>query len=316
MGRAPPSIVRWYLFATWFIRAQTQNVDELFAKAEAEKEARLEAKFQQQLSSFAEGSVHGARDRFDELARASVPQTKQISVRNARNFTRELLELLGTEDARGKISAARVEAARMFAEQVDPEENERISEKDAFFTLVGSAIDKIAKGVVLKYEFHGGLEQAFASVSDAMKRKGDPELTAAMELLAEMLAPAGSGQALSLRNIASQFLGMETAQQEDALQKVEKIERSASDDDTKDHAKAYLVAMRGIMSQGRSFVKHSITQAVAAAKRKEQTAQQKLPSGDRKQFDIHVGALMEFLQPTERLQLELQLLSQKENTEL
>jgi len=231
---------------------------------------------------------------------APLPQSKQISVKRARAFVRELLELLGTEDATSRITAARVEAAGLFAEQVDPDENERISEKDAYFTLVGSAIDKVARGVVLKYEFDGGLEQAFASVSDATKRKGDPELTAAMEIIAEMLAPAGSDQALALRNVAAQFLGMEAAAQEEALRKVEEMEQIASGD-LKDHADAYLVAMRGIMNQGSSFVKQSISQAVAVARQKEGTEQQKLPSRDRIQFDIHVGALMEFLLPAERL---------------
>lgn len=294
----------------WLNRVQTETVDELFVKAEAEREARLEAKFQKQLSSFVGGSVQGARDGFDEQGRASdapLPQSKQVPVKRARSFMRELLELVGTEDAAAKIAAAQVEAAGLFAEKVDPDDNEHISEKDAYFTLVGSAIDKIARGVVLKYEFDGGLDQAFASVSDAMKRKGDPELSAAMELIAEILAPPGSDQALTLRNVAAQFLGMEAAAQEEALRKVEEISKLANTD-MKDQADAYLVAMRGIMKQGRSFVKHSITQAVAEARQKERTERQKLPSRDRMQFDIHYGALMKFLRPAEQLELELQLL--------
>lgn len=260
---------------------------DLVEKMEAEREARFEARLQRQLSTESSYLPPGAA--------AVRKEPKQIAVKRARAFMREIRASISEEAAFRAVAQARAEARERASGYVEVL-------PDQMLQAVGAVVDRLTKGIVLKYDFEGGFEQAIASVGEAAKRKGDTELQSALEAVAALFDPDDAKlYDVELKRHASSFVSMDTPGREAALQRVIQLRQSASDERGL-VIDEYLSIMKGVLDEGDDYVMRSARRAVEEARKTERDGQ-KLSEDERLIFDRSVGAMLEFLSASQQAQL-------------
>lgn len=326
-------------FVLWAVARSEPSVEEMLAKMESDKEARVEAQMRalerlKDLNELDTAMDDGASHMSGDMARMGLPpaarlpkrQSKQIAVKRARAFMREVMAALTTDDAKIQIEEARAKGAAMatppppkelLEEDSEAEGNARDSAADDMLMTVGPVVDKLVKGTILKYEFEGGFQQAMSSVSDAMNRKGDKELKASLEAIAKILAPAKAARVPQLGPRAAKFIDMSNAEREDAIKYAENLREDLADEKIRMNVDEYWAAMRGIVANGSSHVKDAIAALVLDAKTTEEREHRKLTSDEQYLFNMRVDTLMEFISPANREAFEAQFLTDEDaKTEL
>eukprot|EP00928_Gymnodinium_smaydae_P036909 TRINITY_DN25716_c0_g1_i1.p1 TRINITY_DN25716_c0_g1~~TRINITY_DN25716_c0_g1_i1.p1 ORF type:complete len:349 (-),score=82.88 TRINITY_DN25716_c0_g1_i1:132-1178(-) len=284
---------------------------EMMERLEAERDERLEAKFQKQ-TEWMEGALNSESGELsgmpDGVKRFQQKRTKQIGVKTARAFMKEILFSVTTEEAAKKISAARaqVEPREKRARSRDEdgeEEAEADLGADDMLRAVGPVVDQLIRGVVLKYDFEGGFREAMDAVNEAMRRKGDPELKAALQQFADLFAPVRAGRVLELGKIAGKFLEMDSNERDAAIKRAEQMFTETVDVQRKANIAVYLEAMRGVAKHGSAHVKETVAKLVADAKRKETKDREALSPAEKDEFNMRVETYLEFLGNEETEQL-------------
>lgn len=288
---------------------EMDSAEELAAKAEADREARLEAAIQRQTQLFTTGhTAETSREGYGALSPKKIEE-KQISVKRGRAFMREIHAALGTEEAKAQIAAARAKVSSDASALLEPGDDdhaphdEKADRKSALFGAVGAVVDKLTRAVVFKYEFEGGFSQAMASVANAAKRKGDKELTAAMQDIAEIFSEEPH-RFPDLEAAARKFRFMSASERDDVIKRAEDMHEKASSSKDKGSIHEYLMAMRGTVSEGNSYAKEAVVRAVTAARETEKKEKRKLTQEERDMFNARVETLWEFLDPVDERELE------------
>lgn len=113
------------------------------------------------------------------------PPKKQIGVKTARKFMKEINHVLSQESVKKAIDDAKAsaKASSKASAQASREGAE------AMMKAVGPIVEKAVASMVEKYKFDGGFGQAMESVQDALKRKDDPKIKAALEKFSTIMGP-------------------------------------------------------------------------------------------------------------------------------
>jgi len=120
------------------------------------------------------------------------PPRKEIAVKTARKFMKEVISTLSAEKVQKEI-----EAATAAAKDKGPQ---------AAMQAMGPIVEKAVSGLVEKYKFEAGFGQAMNSVHEAQKRKNDLALQKALNKFNQLVGmdkipfPAEEGLAPRDRN--------------------------------------------------------------------------------------------------------------------
>lgn len=275
-----------------------QSIEDMMTKMQAESEARAVDKMAAQLHMMM-GEAPGGDQAppSPDLAqlREDPRRPKQIGVKTAKAFMREALAVLSTGEALAALEAARAD--------IHP------SHEDYWHTLtisLGPALERLTREVVQKYAFAGDFEQAISSVGDAQKRKGDKELTEAIEQLNDIFTGesslAKSAALKELEALAATFLNQDKLEQEQSLALSESILEGAAGSQVAPHAKEYLEAMQAVYRHGPAHVQNTIAEMIADAKEDVKRGK-RATLEERERFDLRMGVLLKFLPPEERQKL-------------
>jgi len=281
-----------------------QSMEEMIQHTEEAYDARFEAKMHEQMRMMSGSSATGLPEATDDTggmgSMTKMPQKppgpKQIAVKKARAFMKEILDLLSTQEAKEALDIAREGMSTSTT-------NDGGQPWQSLVLAIGPVIDKRTKQVVKHYGFASDFEQAMAAVGEARQRKGDKELTAAMEHLNEIftgeISQAKLGLIPELSKLAEGFLDMAESGRQDAIATAMALQEEAKDDQRSASIGRYIEAMKGLLDKGNSYVKDRIAELVASAK----IAAKKEPkptAEDIGSFNMHVNILSEFLHPEEK----------------
>merc|ERR1740130_298493 len=284
LGRAQPSADQ---------EEMMQKMEEARNKREEATMYELLGKMQQDGNGggdFGTGGMKGppVPNSLTDVAKAGSSAPKQIGVKTARAFMKEIISALTTTDSREALNKARSKIS--------------MGEAFDFQTLVralGSVIEKRTGPLVRKFGFASDFEQAVASVGDAQERKRDKELTAAMTHLNEIFMgtpPVGTLPELS--PLATKFLDMSAPERKKALQQAQQMHDKATEHEQRANIGEYLQAMQGVISTGERHIQDSIDNVVANAKL---MAKARAATDDEKGlFDARINLLSEFLRPQDK----------------
>lgn len=297
------SIVIGALWMQRLGRAQpAPDQEEMMQKMEEARNKREEATMYDLLAKM-QGNIEGADgpdgvkgppvpNSLTDVAKAGSSAPKQIGVKTARAFMKEIISALTTTDSREALNKAR--STISMGEAFD------------FQTLVralGPVIERRTGPLVRKFGFASDFEQAVASVGDAQERKRDKELTAAMKHLNEIFMgtpPVGTLPELS--PLATKFLDMSAAERKQTLQQAQQMQNKATDPEQRANIGEYLQAMEGVMSNGEAHIQDSIDRVVDNAKL---MAKARAATDDEKAlFDARINLLSEFLRPQDKAEHE------------
>jgi len=102
------------------------------------------------------------------------PPTKQIGIKTARKFMKEVISTLSAEKAKKELDEASVDKS-------DPQK---------LFQKIGPIVEKFVGGLTEKYKFEAGFGQAMQSVHDAQKRKDDSAVKAMLDTFQNIIGMA------------------------------------------------------------------------------------------------------------------------------
>lgn len=280
-------------------RAIGQSVHEMMAKEEEEREARMEARMQAQWRA-----MTGEAEAPD-LEKPSLPTRmgerimeqpppRQIGVKTARSFMKDIIAALTTTDAALTLDAAR---------STNPASSSDDSYWQTLVRALGPALEKYTKAIVQRYGFASDFEKAMASVGEAQKRKDDRELASAMQHLNEIFTGEHAqmpdiGVVPGLSQSAGGFLDASQQDREDALEDAIALRNKTRDSIVKSYIDMYLEIMRGIQKHGEAFLKDGISDIVSAAKEDANGAGRAFH--ERESLEIRTNILVQFLRQEER----------------
>eukprot|EP00927_Polykrikos_kofoidii_P041711 TRINITY_DN35560_c0_g1_i1.p1 TRINITY_DN35560_c0_g1~~TRINITY_DN35560_c0_g1_i1.p1 ORF type:complete len:323 (+),score=74.91 TRINITY_DN35560_c0_g1_i1:55-1023(+) len=303
---------RQYAMPFWLVFAcigavNAVGVEDMIARAEAEREERLEKRTLKQLDLLS-GASGDQADRdlsklADSIAKKVPPRSKQISVKRARAFMQEFTAALTTEEAKAEIETARVKADVQHP-RVDDDDEEAMTPESSTLLAVGPIVDKFGRGVILKYDFEGGFPQAIASVTDAMNRKGDAQLKSLVSVVADMLAPVNPNKVSELSSLAVKFASMDAEQKEAAIEQARKLREEANDETLRRKVDEYLASMRGVLADGDSYIKEQIIHLVENTRELEKREQRASTAEEQALFNVRYDILSDFLTPTQMTEVE------------
>jgi hypothetical protein len=273
----------------------------MMAKAEEEREARMEARMQAQWRAMTgETEALGAEKppvpSMGRMAEGVVeqPSPKQIGVKTARSFMREIIAALTTADAKAALDAARTEA---YASKSDDKDWQTLVQ------TLGPELEKRTQAIVQRYGFATDFEKAMTSVGEAQERKGDKELSSAMQYLHEIFTGEhveipDVGLVPELAHVAEKFLDASDHERRDSIEEAGELWKKTRDTIVKTYIDTYLEIMRGIQNEGESFVKTGISDILAAAKKDADGASRTFH--ERERLEIRTNILVQFLRPSEK----------------
>lgn len=307
----PFALVSWHV--GW-----TQSVtphEDMMERIESEHDARVEEKIQRHIDLMTNAAGQPTVEAFDGAdlpVPTRPPSSKQIAVQRARAFMEEVVAALDKQPARLEIDAARASVSSELPRATFDEDDEdglaqASGRGDGMATsllmAVGPLVDKFTKDIVLRYGFEGGFEQALNSVSEAMKRRGDRDLKAGMEVVAEIFAPVRPGRVPALHGLAKLFIELNASSRDAAISKAETMHKGANNQ-LQAGIGEYLAAMQGIVARGDSYVQDRIVQLVTNARETEKSDSRQLTEEERDLFDMQVETLMDFLPASSQRELE------------